>query len=64
MAFNDAVASLPDTFEGANSTEGCTPTKWKENIHDAVCAATNVSKWMDFIDQFGTHYIVRLFAGE
>lgn len=64
MAFNDAVNTLPDTFEGTNSTDGCTATKWRENSHDSACRDTNVQQWMDFIDQFGTHYIVRLFAGK
>ncbi|KAL8271101.1 hypothetical protein Esti_004955 [Eimeria stiedai] len=63
LAFTDASDHLPSTFEGTNSTEGCTPTKWRENSHVEECAKTNVHQWFDFIEQFGTHYIVRLFAG-
>ncbi|XP_026190815.1 uncharacterized protein LOC34622212 [Cyclospora cayetanensis] len=62
MAFDDAVDGLPEVFDGSNNT-GCTPTLWRENTHDSLCNSTNVRRWMDFIDQFGTHYIVRLFAG-
>lgn len=63
MAFSDAVKALPTEFQGTNTTEGCTPAKWRENTHDPDCTGTNVRSWMDFIDEFGTHYIVRLFAG-
>ncbi|KAL8446614.1 hypothetical protein Emag_004721 [Eimeria magna] len=64
LAFTDASEYLPSTFEGTNSTEGCTPSKWRENLHSEECSQTNIHKWFDFIEQFGTHYIVRLFAGD
>ncbi|CDJ40988.1 membrane-attack complex / perforin domain-containing protein, putative [Eimeria tenella] len=64
LAFTDGVAALPDVFDGSSSEgQGCNPTLWRENSHDSVCADTNVKTWMNFIDQFGTHYIVKLFAG-
>ncbi|KAL8426988.1 hypothetical protein Efla_004000 [Eimeria flavescens] len=63
MAFDDAVSHLPDFFEGSNDTEACSPLKWREDKHGDACQNTNVHTWLDFIEQFGTHYIVRLFAG-
>ncbi|CDJ59996.1 membrane-attack complex / perforin domain-containing protein, putative [Eimeria maxima] len=63
LAFKDAVEGLPDTFDGAEEGEGCSPSVWRENSKDNLCINTNIKKWIDFIDQFGTHYVVKLFAG-
>ena len=63
LAFNEAVAGLPPTFDGADEGKGCSPEVWRENTKDKLCADSTVKTWMNFIDQFGTHYVVRLFAG-
>nr|CEL66281.1 TPA: MAC/Perforin domain-containing protein [Neospora caninum Liverpool] len=63
LAFAAAVEHLPDTFEGHNPHCGCSPEQWRQDEAADVCAGSNIPTWIRFIEQFGTHYLVRLFAG-
>lgn len=54
---------LPEEFEGSTDEAGCTAQRWREDRSCEECKSTNVKSWMDFINEFGTHYIVKLYAG-
>ncbi|PFH34483.1 perforin-like protein PLP1 [Besnoitia besnoiti] len=63
MAFDAAVNQLPTTFDGHDPACDCTPEQWRQDQNSDICSTTNIPNWISFIEQFGTHYLVRLFAG-
>lgn len=64
LAFENAVADLPVTFDGAEENFPCSVEQWRQDHSVEACQVSNIPTWISFIEQFGTHYTVRLFAGE
>nr|PIM01377.1 MAC/Perforin domain-containing protein [Toxoplasma gondii COUG] len=63
LAFDDAVAHLPVTFDGNERDTPCSVQQWRADHMADGCQQTNIPIWMAFIEQFGTHYTARLYAG-
>ncbi|PFH31084.1 MAC/Perforin domain-containing protein [Besnoitia besnoiti] len=63
LAFQNAVEALPTTFDGTQADNACTVEQWRQDHSTDLCQNTNIPRWIRFIEQFGTHYTVRLFAG-
>ncbi|PHJ15238.1 mac perforin domain-containing protein [Cystoisospora suis] len=63
LAFENAVDDLPVTFDGEGPDSACTVEQWRQDHSVEACEKTNIPVWMGFIEQFGTHYTVRLLAG-
>lgn len=63
LAFSSAVDQLPTTFDGHDTNSQCAPEQWRQDQNADACDKSNIPTWINFIEQFGTYYIVRLFAG-
>ncbi|CBZ53706.1 MAC/Perforin domain containing protein, related [Neospora caninum Liverpool] len=63
LAFDDALEQLPTTFDGAEQDSLCSVQQWRTDHMTDACQQSNIPKWIGFIEQFGTHYTSRLYAG-
>ncbi|KFG61774.1 perforin-like protein PLP1 [Toxoplasma gondii RUB] len=63
LAFAAGVSQLPDVFDAHNPECACSAEQWRQDQNAEACTKTNVPIWISFIEQFGTHFLVRLFAG-
>ncbi|KEP66954.1 UNVERIFIED_CONTAM: MAC/Perforin domain-containing protein [Hammondia hammondi] len=63
LAFEDAVSHLPATFDGNEKDTPCSVQQWRADHTVDGCKESNIPIWMGFIEQFGTHYTARLYAG-